>query len=80
MLIKEVILCQCKQFFVALTAFVLALLPTSPFDAVANGISQIPYLQYLNWFFPVTECVAVFEVWLVCVATFYVYQGYYEMG
>ena len=64
-----------QAIFIALVAFVLAFLPTSPFDAVANGISQIPYLQYLNWFFPVTECIAVLEVWLLCVATFYVYQA-----
>lgn len=64
-----------QGIFIALVAFVLALLPTSPFNAVINGISNIPYLQYLNWFFPVTECIAVLEVWLLCVATFYVYQA-----
>ena len=64
-----------QAVFVALTTFVLALLPTSPFRGVANTISNIPYLQYLNWFFPVTECIAVLEVWLTCVAVYYVYQA-----
>lgn len=61
--------------FVALIAFVLAFLPTSPFQGVISTISEIPYLQYLNWFFPVTECIAVLQVWLLAVAAYYIYSA-----
>ena len=64
-----------NAIFLALVAFVLAFLPDSPFTTVAESISNVPYLQYLNWFFPVTECIAVFEVWLTAVLVYYVYQA-----
>ena len=61
--------------FTALVALILAFLPTSPFQGVIQTISEIPYLQYLNWFFPVTECIAVLQVWLLAIATYYVYSA-----
>lgn len=61
--------------FAALTALVLTFLPVSPFQGVISTIAEIPYLQYLNWFFPVTECIAVLQVWLLAVATYYVYSA-----
>lgn len=64
-----------QAIFLALVALILAFLPNSPFTTVAASISNIPYLQYLNWFFPVTECVAVLEVWLSCVLIYYVYSA-----
>ena len=64
-----------NAIFLGLVALVLAFLPDSPFTTVAESISNFPYLQYLNWFFPVTECIAVFEVWLTAVLVYYVYQA-----
>ena len=54
--------------------WLIALLPSSPFIALINSISNIPYLKYLNWFFPVTEVVALLEAWLVAIAVFYLYR------
>lgn len=64
-----------NAIFLGLVALVLAFLPNSPFTTVAESISNVPYLQYLNWFFPVTEAIAVFEVWLTAVLVYYVYQA-----
>lgn len=61
--------------FVALLAVVMAFLPTSPFTSVINSISNIPYLNYFNWFFPVSECVAVLEAWVAVVAIYYLYSA-----
>lgn len=61
--------------FAALVALIIAFLPVSPFQGIIETISEIPYLQYLNWFFPVTECIAVLEVWLLAIATYYVYSA-----
>ena len=54
--------------------WVIALLPASPFATLVNSIGSIPYLAYLNWFFPITECLALLEAWLVVVAIFYLYR------
>ena len=64
-----------NAIFLALVALILMFLPSSPFTTVANTVGTIPYLQYLNWFFPVTECIAVLEVWLSAVLIYYVYQA-----
>ena len=64
-----------QAIFLALVGLILAFLPNSPFTTVANSISNIPYLQYLNWFFPVTECITVLEVWLSAVLIYYVYSA-----
>lgn len=61
--------------FVALLAVVMAFLPYSPFTVVINSIGEIPYLSYFNWFFPVSECVAVLEAWIAVVAIYYVYSA-----
>lgn len=61
--------------FLALLALVMAFLPSSPFQTVINTISNIPYLQYLNWFFPVSECIAVLEVWLAAIVIYYLYSA-----
>lgn len=61
--------------FVALLAVVMAFLPYSPFTVVINSIGEIPYLSYFNWFFPVSECIAVLEAWTAVVAIYYVYSA-----
>ena len=64
-----------NALFLGLVALILTFLPNSPFTAVTNTITSIPYLSYLNWFFPVTECVSVLEVWLAAVLIYYVYSA-----
>lgn len=64
-----------QGIFLALLALVLAFLPSSPFQTVIQSFSNIPYLQFLNWFFPVTECIAVLEVWLAAIVIYYMYSA-----
>lgn len=55
--------------------WVINLLPKSPFKAFINAVGNIPYLKYLNWFFPVSECVAVLEAFCAVLAVYYLYQA-----
>ena len=52
----------------------LALLPLSPFQEFISEFRSLPYLGYLNWFFPVSGCLKVMLVWLGAVGTFYLYS------
>lgn len=54
---------------------IINFLPGSPFKALVSSFSNIPYLNYLNWFVPVAEICAVLEAWLAVVAIYYVYSG-----
>ena len=51
---------------------VLSLLPDSPFREFLDGLSQLPYLGYLNWFLPIADFVKLLGVWCVAVGIFYV--------
>lgn len=53
---------------------VLDVLPTSPFTSYIEALNSLPYLQYLNWFVPVGQIIAVGELWLVAVGLFYLYS------
>lgn len=49
------------------------LLPPSPFKVIDNSpISE--YLQYINYFCPVDEVVAIGEVWLTAIGIYYLVQ------
>lgn len=66
------------NFFAVFNRFftwVFQLLPHSPFTALINSIGTIPYLANLNWFFPVTEAVALLEAWIAAIAIFYMYRA-----
>lgn len=54
---------------------IISFLPTSPFRGFIDSIGEIPYLAELNWFFPVSEAIAVFEVFLAVVVVYYVYSA-----
>ena len=54
---------------------IIGFLPGSPFKALISSFSNLPYLSYLNWFFPVTEALAVLQAWLAVVAVYYTYSA-----
>lgn len=64
-----------KAIFNQLYVWLMQFLPNSPFQAIINALGSIPYLSYFNWFFPVTEVLAVMEAWLMAVAIYYLYQA-----
>lgn len=49
-------------------------LPTSPFQDFIQYFRELPYLGYLNWFFPVGDCLVVMLAWLGAVGLFYLYS------
>lgn len=62
------------QAFGGLVQTLLSVLPTSPFRGFISTLGRLPFLGVLNWFFPVSECVALCGAWLVAISLFYVYS------
>ncbi len=54
--------------------WVLSFLPHSPFTALLDAMEELPYLGYLNWFIPVSTFIAIGELWLVAIGTYYLYS------
>ena len=49
---------------------ILSILPDSPFIAIDNSpVSE--YIGYINWIVPMTEIIAILQVWVVAIATYY---------
>ena len=65
---------EFQQLFEAWGEKILDLLPTSPFQEFVSQFSSLPYLGWLNWFFPVGDCLTVMLVWLGAVGLFYLYS------
>lgn len=63
------------DIFNKLFSSIISFLPGSPFKAIIASLRNVPYMEYLNWFFPVHECVIVLEVWLTAVALYYMYSA-----
>ena len=53
---------------------ILSLLPRSPFQEFIANFAGLPYLGWLNWFFPVGDCLIVMLAWLGAVGLFYLYS------
>ena len=52
----------------------LSLLPDSPFQAAEIPVSVLTRLGHLNWLVPVNKIIGVMSLWLVAIASFYLYQ------
>lgn len=53
---------------------ILAFLPLSPFQPYIQMVSNLPYLGYLNWFFPIGDALTVMAAWLTVIVTYYTYS------
>lgn len=53
---------------------ILNLLPDSPFTMLSKSPEIYRILQYLNWFIPISQMVAVVEAWLAAVAVYFIYS------
>ena len=56
---------------IVVISFVLALLPMSPFVGFEYLLDEIPYLNFVNWFLPISEMLVFLESWLVVVTVYY---------
>lgn len=52
--------------------WILQALPPCPFAGFNLG--NYPYVSYINWFFPVSECLDLMAAWLVAIGVYYVYS------
>lgn len=58
----------------SILSFVFSFLPPSPFKGMFTAMADNEILQYLNWFVPVSDFVAMLSVWLGAIIVFYAYQ------
>lgn len=49
-------------------------LPLSPFKQYWTALADNEVIQYMNWFIPVGEFIAITVTWLAAIAVFYAYQ------
>lgn len=52
----------------------LSVLPKSPFTGILDMFSNIPYLNWLNWFLPIRDFIYIGSLWLGVIAVFYLYS------
>lgn len=48
----------------------VSILPSSPFNFIET--LEIPYLESLNWVFPIPVFISILEVWLVAIGVYLV--------
>ena len=65
---------EFQAVFEAFGEKLLQLLPLSPFTQFIDQFRNLPFLGYLNWFFPVGDCLGVMAAWLTAVGLFYLYS------
>lgn len=53
---------------------IVSLLPASPFAPYIEQFGSLPFLGYLNWFFPVGGVLTVMAAWLGAITLFYLYS------
>lgn len=58
----------------AFSESLMKVLPLSPFRQYLQYFSDLPYLGWLNWLFPVRDCLIVMGVWLTAITTFYLWS------
>ena len=65
---------EFEAVFQKFSEALLQVLPLSPFQQYIDQFRSLPYLGWLNWFFPVGSCLTVMTAWLVAVGLFYLYS------
>lgn len=51
--------------------FIITVLPSSPFNH--NYLSEIPYINYLNWVIPIQTMTNIMFIWLIYISLYYGY-------
>lgn len=65
---------EFEAVFQKFSEALMQVLPLSPFQQYIDQFRSLPYLGWLNWFFPVGACLTVMAAWLVAVGLFYLYS------
>lgn len=55
----------------AVAGILIGLLPTSPFPSIIAELGDVPYLGYLNWFFPVGTILGILSLWVTAIIAYY---------
>lgn len=63
-----------SSIFNTFAKYLKEVLPLSPFTEFIDWFSDLPFLGWLNWFFPVKEAMQILVVWLSAIAIFYLYS------
>lgn len=50
---------------------ILEILPDSPFRSFIDNLTDIPYLNYFNYFVPVSDFLALLGIWGTAITMFY---------
>lgn len=53
---------------------VLMLLPDSPFVMLTSIPEVTAVLGFLNWAIPISEMIAILQLWITAISVFYIYQ------
>ena len=55
-------------------SFLVNFLPTSPFRKAIDLLGNIPYIEEINWFLPIDDCLLILMWWGSAIAIYYVYM------
>lgn len=62
----------------AIATILIAILPVSPFQSMIQSMSELPYIGYFNWFFPVGKCLTALTAWATCLGIWYGIQWIFK--
>lgn len=62
-----------KEILDKLLDVLLSVFPTSPFAEPIAELTDLPYLGYINYFFPVGDCIKIGVAWLTAIGVYYLY-------
>lgn len=58
----------------SLGEFLAGVLPLSPFQGFIDSIGTFEYLGWLNWFFPVGDCLRLLAAWVAVIGVYFLYS------
>lgn len=53
---------------------IYGLFPLSPFQPYLEQMAGLPYLGYLNWFFPIGQAITITAAWLTAIGLYYTWM------
>lgn len=62
------------DFITNLLMSILSVLPDSPFQAVITALEDTSVLAVLNCVIPFGPIIGILQVWVVCMASYYVFK------